>query len=197
MNICAFKWTPNSRLELPFTRLETNLKGLWCADAQECQPCFGCERLRVRVPSVPLLNWKLSVLEIPLDKELTANCLVETRTILEELIPAAMVNMIWIGYSSPCGCSSPWLMVSHGMVYLEPQWSGNICKVCWGCVELHVRGRSTPWGSTLKITCRHVFFYFWSDSLLQDNSVGHWSGRIYQFSSSHKHRPTHPIPHTG
>ena len=35
---------------------------------------------------------KLSVLEIPLDKELTANCLIETRTKLEELIPAAMVK---------------------------------------------------------------------------------------------------------
>ena len=34
---------------------------------------------------------KLSVLEIPLDRELTANCLVETRTKLEELVPAAMV----------------------------------------------------------------------------------------------------------
>ena len=31
------------------------------------------------------------MLEIPLDKELTANCLVEARTKLEELIPAAMV----------------------------------------------------------------------------------------------------------
>ena len=34
---------------------------------------------------------KMSVLEVPLDKELTVNCLVETRTKLEELIPAAMV----------------------------------------------------------------------------------------------------------
>ena len=35
---------------------------------------------------------KLSLLEIPLDKELTANCLVETCTKLEELISAAMVK---------------------------------------------------------------------------------------------------------
>ena len=41
-----------------------------------------------------MLSWKLSVLEIPLDKELTANCLVETRTKLEELIPAAMVKYV-------------------------------------------------------------------------------------------------------
>ena len=35
---------------------------------------------------------QLSVLEIPLDKELTANWFVKTRTKLEELIPAAMVT---------------------------------------------------------------------------------------------------------
>ena len=39
-----------------------------------------------------MLLWKLSVREFPLDKELTADCLVETRTKLEELIPAAMVK---------------------------------------------------------------------------------------------------------
>ena len=32
------------------------------------------------------------MLESPLDKELTANCLVQTRTKLEELTPAAMVD---------------------------------------------------------------------------------------------------------
>ena len=39
-----------------------------------------------------MLLWKLSMLEIPLDQELTANCLVESRTKLEELTPAAMVK---------------------------------------------------------------------------------------------------------
>ena len=39
-----------------------------------------------------MLSWKLSVLEIPVDMELTANCLVETRTKLEELIPVATVK---------------------------------------------------------------------------------------------------------
>ena len=34
--------------------------------------CFGCERLWVRVPSVPMLSWKLSVLEIPLDNKVTS-----------------------------------------------------------------------------------------------------------------------------
>ena len=38
-----------------------------------------------------MLSWKLSVLEIPLDKELTANCLVETRTKLKEPILAVKV----------------------------------------------------------------------------------------------------------
>ena len=39
-----------------------------------------------------MLSWRLSVLEIPLDKELTGNCLVETCTKLEELILAAMIK---------------------------------------------------------------------------------------------------------
>ena len=42
-----------------------------------------------------MLSWKLSVLEIPLDKELTANCLVETCTKLKELILAAMVKYMY------------------------------------------------------------------------------------------------------
>ena len=36
-----------------------------------------------------MLSWKLSVFEIPLNKELTANYLLETRTKLEE-IPAGI-----------------------------------------------------------------------------------------------------------
>ena len=39
-----------------------------------------------------MVLWKLSVLEILLDKELTADCIVETLKTLEELIPAAMVD---------------------------------------------------------------------------------------------------------
>ena len=39
-----------------------------------------------------MLSQKLSVLEIPLDKELAANYLVKTHTKPEELIPAAMVK---------------------------------------------------------------------------------------------------------
>ena len=62
----------------------------------------------------------------------------QTRTVLWK--NARTLNMVFIGYSSPCGCSSPWLMVSHGMVYLEPKWSANICKVCWGRMELQSQG---------------------------------------------------------
>ena len=40
-----------------------------------------------------MLSWKLSLLKIPLDKELTANYLTETCTNLEELILATMVLM--------------------------------------------------------------------------------------------------------
>ena len=39
-----------------------------------------------------MLSWKLSVLEIPLDKKLTTNCLVKTLTKLEELISAVMIK---------------------------------------------------------------------------------------------------------
>ena len=94
--------------------------------------------LSVRVPSPVRSNAlvKLSVLEILLDKELTVNCLVETRTKLKELIPAAMVNYgLNRVQRSPCGCSSPWLVVSLGMVYFGPQWSAKISKVCWGQVD--------------------------------------------------------------
>ena len=102
-----------------------------------------------------MLSWKLSVVEIPLVKELTANCLVETRTNLEELVPAAMVKYGLNREQLPCGWRSPWLMVSHGMVCLGPRWSANICKVCWGRVELQSRGHSA-----LKITCVFFFFFF-------------------------------------
>ena len=39
-----------------------------------------------------MLSLKLSVLEIPLEEELPANCLVETCTKLKELIPAVIVK---------------------------------------------------------------------------------------------------------
>ena len=78
-----------------------------------------------------MLSLKLSVLEIPLDKELTANCLMETRTKLEELIPAAMVGYGLNRVQPPLWLQQSLIkMVSHGLVYLGPQWSGNNCKVC-------------------------------------------------------------------
>ena len=42
--------------------------------------CLWCRIFLVRVLAVPMLSWNLNVLEIPLDKELTAKCFVETRT---------------------------------------------------------------------------------------------------------------------
>ena len=117
-----------------------------------------------------MLSWKLSVLEIPLDKELTANCLVETRTKLEELIPLRWLNMVWIGYISPW--SSPWLMVSHGMVCLGPQWSANICKVCWGRVELQSRGHNSP-----KITCG---FFFLCVCVFHSGYIFSYSGLLWK-----------------
>ena len=64
------------------------------------------------------------MLEIPLDKELTANCLVETHTKLEELIPAAMVNCGLTRDSSPCGCKQSlngfsWYGLSWAIVVSE------------------------------------------------------------------------------
>ena len=44
---------------------------------KQYSPCFSCERLR---PVNKMLLRKLNVLEISLEKELTAKCLVETCT---------------------------------------------------------------------------------------------------------------------
>ena len=68
------------------------------------------------------------MLEIPLDKELTANCLVETFMKLEELIPAAMVDYGMIRVQFALWLYQSLLIVSHGMVCLGPQWSAKICK---------------------------------------------------------------------
>ena len=87
-----------------------------------------------------MLSRKKSVLEIPLDKELNANCLLETRTKLGELIPAAMVDY---------GLK----MVSHDMVNFGPQKSANFFKVCWGRVEYQA-------GGGVHLNLRFFFFFF-------------------------------------
>ena len=87
-----------------------------------------------------MLLWKLSVLEIPLDKEVTANCLLETRIKLEELIPAAMIEYGLDRVLLPLWLQQSLIKGSHGMVCLGPQWSANIFKVCWGHVELQSLG---------------------------------------------------------
>ena len=57
------------------------------------------------------------MLEIPLDKELTANCLVETRTKLGELIRAAMVHM-WADQGS-----APLEVAAEPEMMLGVEWS--------------------------------------------------------------------------
>ena len=104
-----------------------------------------------------MLSWKLSVLEIPLDKELTANCLVETRMKLKELIPVAMVKYglnrvqlnLWLQQSlingfSWCGLSWAKVVSEHLLSVLRPRLITN-------------QGRSA-----LKITC--IFFKPFSSS---------------------------------
>ena len=61
------------------------------------------------------------MLKIPLDKELTAYCLVETRTKLEELIPAAMVDYGLNRVSAPVVAAVPDKMVSHGIWFTLDQ----------------------------------------------------------------------------
>ena len=76
----------------------------------------------------------------------TANCLVRNSRSWSWL---RWLNMVWIGYNFPWGCCSPWLMVSHGLVCLGPQWSAHICEVCLKVAwNYKVRGHST-----LKINC--------------------------------------------
>ena len=54
--------------------------------------------------------------------ELTANCLVETLSKIDELIVAVMVKCELTRYSYLCDCSSPCLMVFHGMVWYGMAW---------------------------------------------------------------------------
>ena len=77
-----------------------------------------------------MLPCKLSVLEIPSDNELTADCLVETRTKLEELIPTAKVDFCLNRVQPLVVAAGPGNMVPNGLVYFGPQLSANICKVC-------------------------------------------------------------------
>ena len=77
------------------------------------------------------------MLEIPLDKELTDNCLVETCTKLKELIPAVVVKYGLITVQPPChacGCSSPvkwyfmeWCILCHS----GQRTSVKLAEVAW------------------------------------------------------------------
>ena len=72
---------------------------------------------------------ELNVLEIPLDKELTINCLVETHAKLRELILAEMVLCGLIRVPCP-GLQQSLYVNVFGMVLLGPQGSVNTCKMC-------------------------------------------------------------------
>ena len=128
-----------------------------------------------KVQEVASLIWvqyqcsrEMGVLEIPLDKELTANCLVETRTKLKELIPGVMVKYgltrvqfyLWLQQSLINGIS--WNGMSWAIVVM------NICKVCWSRVELqsqegivHLKSPVFLW--LVEITS--AYFFFWSPIL--------------------------------
>ena len=82
------------------------------------------------------------MLEIPLDKELTANCLVETCTKVEELILAVMVKYGLNRMQLPLWLQES-LINDHLMVWfvLGP-------SVQRGCIKLQSRGQNAP-----KITC--------------------------------------------
>ena len=67
------------------------------------------------------------MLEIPKDKELTANCLVKTRTKLEGLILAVMVEYDLNRVQLPLWLQQSLMNGFHGMVFLGPQWIANIC----------------------------------------------------------------------
>ena len=72
----------------------------------------------------------LNVLEIPLEKELILNCLVETCTKLGEMILAAIVLCGLIGNHTLSGLQRTLYDDIFVMVLLGPQWSANIGKMC-------------------------------------------------------------------
>ena len=100
----------------------------WCQSHHGYMPCSCSQVSSINtgrevvswVPSVPMLLWKLSVLEISLDKELTANCLVEAHMKLQELIPAVMVKNGLTRVQLPLWLQQSLLMVFHGMICLGP-----------------------------------------------------------------------------
>ena len=105
------------------------------------------------------------MLEIPLDKEFTANCLVETRTKLEELIPASMVD-----YGLNRVQRSLWLRLSlikwFLMVWFTLGYSGQRTTV--KCAEAVWNTKQGP--SALEITCgffNHLRFLYKVDPLHQ------------------------------
>ena len=86
----------------------------------------------ILIVMLPMLSWKLSVLEIRLDKELTANCLVEPCTKLEEPIPAAMVTYDPISVQFPL-----WLQQSlnNGFSWYGLSWATVVSERSVKCAD--------------------------------------------------------------
>ena len=114
-----------------------------------------------------MLLWKLSVIEIPM-KSLRNSLQVVLKKLMKfkESIPSAMVNMGWLRFSSPCGCSSPCLMIFLEWYVFDH--SGQWTHVCWGCLELYVKSErhSSPVGCCC---CFRFFFFF-----LTKNPINLW-----------------------
>ena len=94
----------------------------------------------------------MSVLEIPLDKKLTANCLVETRTKLGLLITAAMVDyshriqcLLWLQQSLIKWLLMVWFTLGHSQL---------TSVKCAKAVSNYKAG-----GSALKLICVFVFCF--------------------------------------
>ena len=122
--------------------------------------CFQYEKLRVQVLSEPMLFWKLRMLEILLDKELTANCFLETHTKLEELIPAAMVK----------GVLHPWALFLKTLCIFSKN-KATLDKVSYGSGQKYSKElKNHSFTSVETIVCevtvknvrKSIFSMFWA-----------------------------------
>ena len=121
-----------------------------------------------------MLSWKLSVLEIPLDKELTANCPVETRTKLKELILSAVVK---------CGLNRVqlplWLrqtLINGFSWYIVLGHSGQRTSV--KCVEAAWSNRA---GGIVHLKSPAFFFFFFQCYLTWED-ISEWFHLLYDWN---------------
>ena len=76
-----------------FSFFLSNFEKYWEKSFNACDHSRWNKWLRIQVLSVPMLLWKLSACEFPLNNRLTSNCLIETCTKLGKLILAVIVSM--------------------------------------------------------------------------------------------------------